>query len=387
MSLRGLAVKTVMICSALVLLAPGTTQANGWGSWGSSGGYYGSSGGSSGGYAVRPRWTPVRNLLGGIANHIHSKHRYRGSSGSAYGSSGGSYGSSGGYYGSSGGYYGSSGGSYGYSSFGSSYSLASTGSGMYPYSGMTTAPLMAVDSCCAPVYGSPVYGSPMPTETARPVYGTDGESPTKPATEGESGQPASEPAPVDPNAPQVGPGNTEETGIYRDDSQNSVLALEVPEGAEVFINGQATSTTGAERRYAVHDMDPNQEYRYDVKVVFNRDGLAQVKENSVVLKPGFEHKLAFDFSELTTTLTLDVPADARVLLCGQPTSKTGTSRTFSTRSLKAGETWENYRVEVQTLQNGEWVTLEQTIDLRAGETRHLALGIEGMAAVESVVSR
>ncbi len=47
-----------------------------------------------------------------------------------------------------------------------------------------------------------------------------------------------------------------------------------------------------------------------------------------------------------TAVTLNVPADAKVILAGNETKASGETRTFRTSQLKAGEQWDDYVVEV-----------------------------------------
>ncbi|MDP7205609.1 MAG: TIGR03000 domain-containing protein, partial [Pirellulaceae bacterium] len=73
----------------------------------------------------------------------------------------------------------------------------------------------------------------------------------------------------------------------------------------------------------------------------------------------------------TTSLTLQVPAGAIVILQGQKTSMDGTTRVFRTRSLPAGETWKDYTVEVQQQQDGTTVSSQHRVDLVGGQSHQL----------------
>lgn len=345
----GIAKLTGVVCIALMMFASESAQANGggwggsWGgshgSWGSSygswGGSYGSWGGSRGGLFAR---RPVRNLVGRIGDRLH----YRRSFG--YASYGGSYGSWGGSHGSVG------------SSVG--YSYGSTGS----YYANTVANYdcyQAYQPACGCTISAPVPSSPSYYDQVPNVPGGD---PVENPEETQR-QPNGDPA--------VGPGNGESIQNRRLDDQRSVLAVRVPEEAMVYINGYQTKTTGTSRRYLAEGMQPGQKYRYNVKVVLERNGQEIVREDSVVLKPGVEHKLTFDFNPVPTTLTVNVPADAKVVLCGNKTNSVGEKRSFSTQDLVRGEVWQDYSIVVEVERNGELLTERRNIDIVGGEMRQL----------------
>ena len=74
-----------------------------------------------------------------------------------------------------------------------------------------------------------------------------------------------------------------------------------------------------------------------------------------------------------TSLTLNVPTDARVWLAGNPTASSGAVRHFDTSSLAAGQTWRNYEIKVTTVVDGQEATISKVIDLAAGDRVELTL--------------
>jgi len=74
-----------------------------------------------------------------------------------------------------------------------------------------------------------------------------------------------------------------------------------------------------------------------------------------------------------TTLTLHVPADAKVWLAGNETSSQGATRLFETTTLREGQTWKNYEVRVTRVVDGREQSLVKTIDLAAGATVELSV--------------
>jgi uncharacterized protein (TIGR03000 family) len=306
----------------------GYGSSGGWG--GSSGGY---GGGSSGGYGGG--WGSSGGGWGG--GHWHHKH-WRGwgggSSGGYGGGSSGGWGSSGGYSGGSSGGYGSSGGWGGGSSGGSS------GGATYYSPDMQ---MMPVDPSLAPPAAAPyVPGAP-----AAPLPG--------------------EAAPATPRSTS----NTRVDGL---------LAVNVPDDAKIYVNGQATSSTGASRQYISRDLQPGFNYTYEVRAEVTRDGRTVEQVKKIDLRAGETANLAFDFAagdSIETSLTLHVPSDAKVYLAGNPTKAGGETRIFRTTGLSGSKAWENYTVRVELNRGGQTVTKEETISLKAGESQELRFDFEG----------
>jgi uncharacterized protein (TIGR03000 family) len=391
------------------------------GSWGSSGGSGGSWGSSGGGIGYR---TPVRNLLGGIADRIAYRRSLRSSDRDWGGSSGGSWGSSGGYastgnssFGSTGGM-GSSGGMYVSApggSWGSSYAASSSGAG---YGSWGSSYLSTVDtSYSAPIVsnqgvylnqgmiseGVPLSGTTlMDGTTFAPGYYEGGGIPIEgggviyPSSETPSildGPPGFTTPPSDSgtleNPPLPRPSEDSGDTMILPKANDSVasnlaiLSLKLPRDAQVFINDRLTKTEGELRSYVSRRAKPGQPNEYHIKAVLNRDGQEIVRTSTVNLEPGMKKTVALDFDKpAVTTLALKVPSDATVRLCGNTTAAVGRTRYYATRSLEDGQVWKDYKIEVSVVRDGKTITREQSIDLAAGEMRLVSFdfAVDQMAA-------
>ncbi len=381
-------------------LGSGGSRGGSLGSGGSRGGSLGSGGGlSRGGFLGGSG--PIRNLLGRIGS------RNSGGSGGSSGGfvGGGSSGGSLGSLGSTGSAYshvsggGSSGGStggstgYGFGSSGASY--GSLGSGY----------LGSLDSYDGG-YSSDgaIYSGPQETSFSSPVYDSgvydggvqhslDATSPSGVYIEPSNGIPApSKPSdgadstnqPTPPGLP--GPEADDSTQITRPVGHRAVLKLVVPRDAVVFINDKRTTTEGETRSYVSRNLKADSEYHYNVKAVVTRDGKEVVRTQLVAIATGESKTVAMDFdSAPTTSLALNVPADATVKLCGKETSTSGVTRHYVTSKLDEGMTWKNYTVEVSVVRDGKVVTQERTMNLLAGETYSLDFDFD--AAAGQIVSR
>jgi uncharacterized protein (TIGR03000 family) len=79
-----------------------------------------------------------------------------------------------------------------------------------------------------------------------------------------------------------------------------------------------------------------------------------------------------------TSLTVRVPADAKITLAGVETKQTGEVREFATSKLAAGRTWENYTVHVELTRDGKTLTEDREIVLTGGQSQELSFDFGGV---------
>lgn len=397
----------------------GWSSGGSWGSGGSSGGSYGCRGGLFSNQPVRSLISRVGvglgNGIAGVGNgisNIFDRRRRFGSRG-GWGCSGGSngYGSQGGWGGSSGGNWGSSGGyaasaPMASSAIASPMLLADNGS----FQGFTNVLGQEVVSqnygCTGSISAyvdpnSAYLNSGVPInmmETSAPMldYGYVGsqfgplgvptdatmmngaiitgpmleQNPTLAPEEPANGYYDADDDDNSVTEPPIGAvGDNETTSVNRPLS-NTVLTLDVPENARVYINDTLTKTEGLRRSYASRNLVMGKEYRYRVKVVSQIDGEEVTKSQVVKMRGGESDLVAFNFDPIVTRLLVSVPADAKVVIDGKETTTKGTSRSFSTQKLTSGK-WDDYSVEVSVVRNGKTVTRSEKFDLVAGEFKFL----------------
>ena len=334
------------------------------GGYGSSGYYvrsHGSSGGSSGGHVG-----PLRRIHDAVHTHLAAKHArhvarwsaHHGSSGSSggYGSSGGGYGSSGSYrvssysYGSSGGGSsggGSSGGSYyGGSYYGSGSSGGGSSGGSSGGYGVSRSYVPSYEySATESGYSVPIYsneGSYIQGQTFSASRATG----SKPAVSG--------------------------TEVH--------LTVDVPLNAKVFVNGNPTKATGTSRQFVSKDLSPTEAYRFEVQAVYEVEGKEVSQTKTVIAKAGSSETVLFDPAAsddpVETTLTLNVPEGAKVVLANNTTKSDGSLRVYRTKQLKVGEAWDDYKIQVT--HNG--LTKEKTIRLIGGDKLEMSFNFADIQA-------
>ncbi len=338
-----------LFSAAVLVFSLSSAHAGGYGSYGGgSHGSYGSKGvtysshgssgshGSHGSYSSRgSSGSHGGGFLSRIANSLHQFHN-RMQINSSHGSHGsyGSHGSHGSY-----GSYGSHGSSGGtiitYGSYGSMGSYGSHGS----------------------------HGGVIISE--KPIKGKATEE--KKIENGEE--------PPKPDAPEGGEeGALPKPGEARAFRGDAILSVSVPAEAKVFVNGRATTSEGTHRRYISRNLTPGYSYTYEIRAEVTRDGQKIEETKKIDLIAGATQSLAFDLQPAEapeTTLTVNVPADAKVTLAGKNTTATGAVRVYSTRALDNGKEWKNYKIEVKIEREGKTLSDEQTITLKAGDSREL----------------
>jgi uncharacterized protein (TIGR03000 family) len=72
------------------------------------------------------------------------------------------------------------------------------------------------------------------------------------------------------------------------------------------------------------------------------------------------------------TIVVDLPADAQLKIDGEATTSTGNSRVFVSPTLNPGREY-HYTLKAEVQRDGEPVTLERTITVKAGEITPVAL--------------
>ena len=188
----------------------------------------------------------------------------------------------------------------------------------------------------------------------------------------QSGKPAVEaPMPMDPSATPPAPAPAppapaKETSTSRTEG---VLTVEVPADAKIFVNGQETASTGENRQYISRNLKPGYNYTYEVRAEVTRDGKKVEEVKTIDVRAGEVQQIAFNFApatQLETSLTVRVPAEAKVFLAGNETKATGEVRIFRTTSLSQGNRWNDYLIKVELNKDGKTITRQEKISLAAG---------------------
>jgi uncharacterized protein (TIGR03000 family) len=175
---------------------------------------------------------------------------------------------------------------------------------------------------------------------------------------------------------------------------SALLSVKVPADAKVFVNDRPNTSTGIDREYISRELQPSASYSYNIRAEFVRDGKPVTEEKSVRLTAGQTASLNFadgeeqvqtaDSGDTRTTLKVRLPADAKLYLAGHEMKATGNVREFSTTKLATGSEWTTYSIRAIVNRDGHEDVREQTVALRAGETRELSIDFDAPQVADKI---
>lgn len=113
-------------------------------------------------------------------------------------------------------------------------------------------------------------------------------------------------------------------------------------------------------------------YSYSPQGYFVRSGVVQER---IVASSQPSREVIGSESAVKTSLTLHVPADAKVTLAGVSTKQTGETRQFATSKLRAGELWDGYKVVVELVNGDQTLREERIIQLTGGKSQELTINV------------
>jgi uncharacterized protein (TIGR03000 family) len=322
-----------------------------------------------------------------------------GSSGGSYGSSGGSYGSSGGSYGSSGGSYGSSGGSYGSSGGFAAWRASRISARAYRRSVRWSSYYSSGGSYGS--YGSSggSYGSYGSNGSSGGSYGSYGSSGGSYGSHGSSGgshgsssgviiQESDHPMSTEEGSEGATPDAADgDMTRYRPAADAILLSVAVPQDARVYVNNMLTKSTGRVRRYVSRGLDKDASFTYTIRAELDRDGETVTEEENVTVTAGEiamvdlrldgeTAKTETTSKPVLTTLTLNVPEEAKVFLADKETQSKGPQRQFTTSRLSTENEWADYPVRVELTRDGKTEVREMQVSLKAGDTREITIDFD-----------
>lgn len=169
------------------------------------------------------------------------------------------------------------------------------------------------------------------------------------------------------------------------DSDAALLTVAVPrDDATLTVNGHKTTSSGKVRQFMSRGLKEGFVYTYEVQVTYTVGGEEKTESKSVKLRPGDTERVVFDAPAIAevvqedpiTVVRLYVPSDAQVTLAGNATDGRGSTRTFRTKQLKAGQQWSDYTIRVTHQVHGQPVSKERTVNVAAGSTTELTFDFD-----------
>jgi len=150
-------------------------------------------------------------------------------------------------------------------------------------------------------------------------------------------------------------------GLPANRAQVVVLA---PAGAKLYADGEATSLIGPERVFLTPELAAGRDFQYTLKL----ENGTEATTKQVVVRAG--HRTVVDFTngaeQVTTPVTVNLPANAKLFVDGVPAAVSGGTHTFRTPELAKGKAFTyDFRAEVDKAGTTEVVSKKVTF--KAGE--------------------
>jgi uncharacterized protein (TIGR03000 family) len=161
--------------------------------------------------------------------------------------------------------------------------------------------------------------------------------------------------------------------------------------ADISIGGEKTMQKGMIRRYVSPPITPGRTYTYDINARWLENGREITRYRTLQVQAG--QRLGIDLTRPTpemmrpesqvtqerrsqyfspgvndrqVLLEVRIPADADLLIGGQPTMQKGTLRRFVSPPIESGRTF-TYDLAGKWMDNGQPVNRSKTVDVHAGE--------------------
>jgi uncharacterized protein (TIGR03000 family) len=76
------------------------------------------------------------------------------------------------------------------------------------------------------------------------------------------------------------------TAVVQSSTAQATLIVSLPEDATLTIDGEATTSTSAQRVFVTPDLEEGKEYQYTLKAKVQRDGKVEIATTKVTFRAG-----------------------------------------------------------------------------------------------------
>jgi uncharacterized protein (TIGR03000 family) len=94
---------------------------------------------------------------------------------------------------------------------------------------------------------------------------------------------------------------------------SATLRVRVPSQTTILVNGKSTRSTGEQRSYVSHGLQPGQHYVYEVRAELVRGGKTLVETKEIRLRSGQQADLEFHFEPSQTAQRPAIKSPAATL--------------------------------------------------------------------------
>ncbi|MFN4260991.1 MAG: TIGR03000 domain-containing protein [Gemmataceae bacterium] len=173
------------------------------------------------------------------------------------------------------------------------------------------------------------------------------------------------------------------------------MTVQLPADAKMYIDDQLANLSTGTRTFRTPELERNRDYYYDIKVEAVRDGQTVSDSKRVVVRAGQQARVRFDDPQATTVsrpsgeatavvsqVTVQVPADAKLLVNGVASPQTSATRVFNTPQLEKGKKYA-YTFQAEVERNGQKLTANRHVEFVAGQAVNVDLSNLGQAQIAS----
>jgi uncharacterized protein (TIGR03000 family) len=178
------------------------------------------------------------------------------------------------------------------------------------------------------------------------------------------------PGAVVPATPPTLPATPKKENKTTDLGNAGAVVLKAPLDAQLSVEGRVIPRTAAEETFRTPDLEPGSLYTYTLKAQVARGGKTVAYLKTVKVRAGQISEA--DFTKLiaqgkdAATLTVKLPADARLFVDGVACPLTSATRSFDTPDLEAGQKY-YYTLKAEVVREGETRTATRRVLVEAGK--------------------
>jgi uncharacterized protein (TIGR03000 family) len=176
--------------------------------------------------------------------------------------------------------------------------------------------------------------------------------------------------PYKPPAPKPDDKKKEETAK----PNQATIIVQVPAEAKMFVDGNEANLTSTSRRFITPALEMGRDYFYTIRAEKTRKGEKVAESKRVVFRAGQTVKV--NFGDMSTakvvpqaapaSVTVRLPADARLSVDGIECPLTSATRTFNTPKLDPGQRYV-YTLKAEIVREGQTRADSKRVFVEAGK--------------------
>jgi len=155
-------------------------------------------------------------------------------------------------------------------------------------------------------------------------------------------------------------------------TSRATVTIALPADAKLFAQGQLTALTSARREFVTPTLNVGEDYQYDLRIEYTRDGQTRRDSKTVLVRAG--QTVAVDFSEVPATkmerissrVEVILPDDAKLFVNDSERVPTTGMREFVTPELVKDAQYV-YRFRAEVTRDGKPESSTQIVSFKGGE--------------------